>query len=117
TGERVAVLQNGRFAQVASPQALYHFPVNRDIARFVGDAVLIPGTVTAGMVECCFGLLPLAPEALGDGEPTDGPVEVMIRPEQFQLCKPLSGPGAKTHTARVEQLTFYGHDARLRLRL
>ncbi|MGH8272791.1 MAG: ABC transporter ATP-binding protein [Gammaproteobacteria bacterium] len=118
-GDRVAVLQNGRFAQVASPQALYRFPANREIAHFVGDAVLVPGSVKAGMAECCFGLLPLAPEA-GVGSAITGPVDVMLRPEQFRLCTPSLRPDQDNtirQIAHVEQLTFYGHDAQLALRL
>jgi iron(III) transport system ATP-binding protein len=117
TGDRVAVLQNGRLAQVASPQALYRFPANRDIARFVGDAVLLPGTAHNGMVECIFGRLPLAPETREDANALEGDVDVMIRPEQFQLTEPTAHPCNATGRARVEQLIFYGHDARLTLRM
>jgi iron(III) transport system ATP-binding protein len=119
-GDRVAVLQNGRFAQVAAPQSLYRFPANRAIARFVGDAVLTPGSAQDGVVTCRFGRLPIAPETCnGDGGPA-GPVDVMIRPEQFMLCKPRTDAGigrAATGRARVEQLVFFGHDAQLTLRL
>src|SRR5699024_2860493 len=44
-GDRTAVLQDGRFAQIDTPQHLYRYPANSDVARFVGEAILIPGTV------------------------------------------------------------------------
>jgi iron(III) transport system ATP-binding protein len=116
-GDQVAVLQNGRLAQVAAPQALYRFPVNREIARFVGEAVLVAGSVKHDRVECCFGRLPLAPEAHCG---RDGAVDVLIRPEQFLLCGPQSSHdtnGSTAQTARVEQLRFYGHDAQVTLQL
>jgi iron(III) transport system ATP-binding protein len=116
-GDRVAVLQNGRIAQADSAQALYRFPVNRDVARFVGDAVLVTGTLLGECVDCCFGRLPLAPET-GRGIPAgEAEVEVMIRPEQFRLKGAGVADAARARQARVEQLSFYGHDARITLRL
>lgn len=114
-GDEVALLHHGRLAQVATPQRLYRHPVNRDIARFVGHAVLVPGNALDGHVTCCFGSLPLTRETTG----STGAVEVLIRPEQFRLCD-ASDPDntAETiHSAYVEQLRFNGHDAHLTLRL
>jgi iron(III) transport system ATP-binding protein len=118
--DRVAVLQHGRFAQVAAPQTLYRFPANAAIARFVGEAVLTPGVVAGDIVECCFGRLRLAAESRTGTQAMTGPVDVMIRPEQFCLSPPAAagkGNGGMRQTARIEKLTFYGHDARLALRL
>jgi iron(III) transport system ATP-binding protein len=116
--DRVAVLQNGRFAQVASPPSLYRYPANRKIARFVGDAVFAPGSARDGIAECCFGRLPIVPASRGRAGEMTGPVDVMVRPEQFRLCGPVDGAdSAAPRTARVERLTFYGHDAQVVLRL
>lgn len=117
-GDQVAILQQGRLAQVASPADLYHHPANRTIARFVGHAVLVPGMALGGVVECCFGRLPLAPEVRELTGADQGEVEVLIRPEQFRLHTDSGeGGAASAPTARVEQLQFYGHDARVGLRL
>lgn len=114
-GERVAVMQQGRLVQVDSPQALYRFPINPDIARFVGEAALVPGIAHGDMVDCRFGQLPMM-AALPDAQVTlSGPVDVMIRPEQFRLCKPRADDAPTS--ACVEQLMYYGHDARLTLRM
>ena len=43
-GREVAVLRAGRLAQTATPTVLYRAPVDLDVARFVGDAVVLPGT-------------------------------------------------------------------------
>lgn len=109
-GDRLAVLQHGRFAQVASPRTVYHRPANADIARFVGNSVLVPGEADDTGVTCCFGRLRLVPEIAN----MRGPVEVMIRPEQFRLGGDCENTGRE---ARLERLEFYGHDARMRLRL
>lgn len=109
-GDRLAVLQHGRFAQVAPPRTVYQQPANADIAHFVGESVLVPGQAGDAWVDCCFGRLPLS-----EGIPAiRGPVQVMIRPEQFRL----DDSDGHTHPeARVERLDFYGHDARMQLRM
>lgn len=108
--DRLAVLQNGRFAQFAPPRTVYHRPANAAIAHFIGDSVLVPGEADEAGVVCCFGRLPLASEIAV----MRGPVQVLIRPEQFQLSTDTQGAGPR---ARVERLDFYGHDARMQLRL
>ena len=45
TADRVAVLRDGGIAQCAAPQELYCRPVDADMARFIGEANLIPGVL------------------------------------------------------------------------
>ena len=80
-GHEVAVLRSGRLAQTATPTVLYRAPVDLDVARFVGDAVVVPGTARSGVVECVLGRFPTASLAVA------GKVEVMIRPEQIRLVR------------------------------
>jgi iron(III) transport system ATP-binding protein len=80
-------------------------PSNADLARFVGDAVLLPGVANNGYVTCVVGRLRLSP-----GVP-EGGVEVLIRAERIQLL-------AETEAgvpARVSESMFYGHDATVSL--
>jgi iron(III) transport system ATP-binding protein len=117
-GDEVAVLQGGRLIQMATPEILYRFPANPEIARFVGEAVLIGGTVNGDTVECCFGRLPLAREARRIVGANSGGVDILLRPEQFRIGQSESDPGnGAAQMARVERVTFYGHDARILLRL
>ena len=44
-GLKVAVLRGGVLAQIATPEILYRQPVDLAMARFVGEAVILPGTV------------------------------------------------------------------------
>ncbi len=106
-GHRVAVLRGGRLVQVADPRTLYRRPVDAALARFVGEAVLLAGRVVGGMAHCALGTLQLI-------EPVpDGPVELMIRPEQIRAL-PAHEPGV---AARVIASVFYGPEASVRLRL
>ncbi len=107
-GNRVAVLRDGRIAQVADPLSLYRHPVDPDVARFLGEAVLVPGVVRNGVVSCALGTLTTMRDR------PDGPVEVMIRPEQIRLPK-RGTPGSVC--GQVSGITFYGHDAVVELAL
>jgi iron(III) transport system ATP-binding protein len=103
-GREVAVLRGGTVVQVAPPQELYRRPADVELARFVGEAVILPGRAGSGWVDCSVGRLRLA------GPVEDGAVDVVIRPEQIRL-----EPGAGQ--ARILGITFYGHDCSVRLGL
>jgi iron(III) transport system ATP-binding protein len=105
-GARVGVLQDGVLAQLSAPETLYRHPASAGVANFVGDAVFCPGMAGNGRVHCALGVLQLA------GGGASGPVEVMIRPEQIKINLGPAGGGVK---AAIQQITFYGHDAVLRL--
>ena len=107
-GVEVAVLRQGVFAQIATSEILYRQPVDIAMARFVGEAVILQGTVKGGVAICALGRLSIALPA------PDGPVSVMVRPEQ--ICF-LAGPSADTPWARVLAVTFYGRDASVLLEL
>ncbi len=107
-GVQVGVLRDGQLVQLAAPAALYRRPADAALARFVGEAVLTRGVAESDAVQCAFGRLSLPP-----GGPT-GSVNIMVRPEQIKLtAAPASGDVA----AVVKAVTFYGHDATVRLAL
>jgi iron(III) transport system ATP-binding protein len=107
-GDEVAVLRSGRLAQTAPPTALYRAPVDLDVARFVGDAVVVPGTARSGVVECVLGRLSTPNVAVV------GKVEVMIRPEQIRLVR----TGAEDAVpADVIGHSYYGPHSLVQLRL
>ncbi len=41
--DRMAILENGDFAQIGTPQEVYRDPVSRAVASFIGEANFIPG--------------------------------------------------------------------------
>jgi iron(III) transport system ATP-binding protein len=111
-GHTVAVLRQGRLVQASDPLTLYRKPRDADLARFIGDAVLLPGMAASGRVTCALGVLRLPPEA------PEGPVDVLVRPEQIQIAPAADGAGSGAGVrARVGSVTFYGHDATVRLLL
>ena len=115
-GREVGVLQAGRLVQTASPTMLYREPANLDVARFVGEAVVLPGHASAGVVSCPLGDLPLIDRQI------EGTVETMIRPEQIEIRCASPGPaGTLSHgqgaIATVIARSFYGPDTVVRLAL
>lgn len=115
-GHEVGVLMSGRLIQTAPPAELYRTPATVDVARFVGDAVVLPGRAGAGIVLCPLGELPLIDRDI------EGPVETMIRPEQIQIRREreagFASSGAETGViAAVSARTFYGPDSVIHVQL
>jgi iron(III) transport system ATP-binding protein len=108
-GNEVAVLRSGRLVQTASPWALYRSPIDLDVARFVGDAVVIDGHGARGSVVSVLGTLPIR------GPAHEGAVRIVIRPEQIRVAP---WPGEPAHiAATVVGQRFYGPYTLLNLEL
>lgn len=105
---QVAVMRDGRLAQVGTPAELYRHPADLGVAQFLGDAVVLPATIRAGRAECDLGSLPVR------GAAPDGPAEILLRPEQLLLTDSESVVGV---VAQVLDHTYYGKDLTVRLQL
>ncbi len=101
TADDVAVMRDGRILQHTSPQVLYRSPADAGVARFVGGAVLLPATVLRGTAQTALGPVSL------NGGAVDGDVQLMLRPEQIRIHDSTASCGVP---ARVDRLTYYGHD-------
>jgi len=101
------IITGGKIRQFAAPETLYTHPADPGIARFLGDANIVPGTASADAVDTEFGQLSLC-----DGSrPPAGPAVVLIRPEQISLQPNRGQPGkAGQATGRVIHREYYGHD-------
>ncbi|MGB1675636.1 MAG: ABC transporter ATP-binding protein, partial [Miltoncostaeaceae bacterium] len=95
-GDQVALMLEGRIAQVGTPADLYERPASRAVATFVGDANLLPAQAVGDVAHTPVGKVPLA-------RPAHGTVEVVIRPECIAACQ--------GDDAIVERIEYYGHDA------
>lgn len=78
--DRVGVLHRGVLRQVDTPDDVYHRPVDRYVAQFVGLADFLPGRVEDGEVSTEIAAFQNAP-----GLPDGSEVEVMIRPDDIDL--------------------------------
>ncbi|MFE1785967.1 ABC transporter ATP-binding protein, partial [Streptomyces sp. NPDC059506] len=69
--DRVAVMRSGKVVQYGTPQEVYRHPADAWVAGFVGDAVLLPGTVEGpGKTTAATALGPV-PLAVGAAGATD----------------------------------------------
>jgi iron(III) transport system ATP-binding protein len=93
--DTVAVMRHGTIVQAAAPDELYLRPVDPWIARFLGDAGFVAGVAVSGRVETQVGTFETE---------LDGPVEVMIRPEDVSFDLDPAG------IATVIDREFFGHD-------
>lgn len=98
--DRVAVMLDGRIAQIDTPERLYYAPASPEVALFIGDANLLPGIATSAGIETPLGTI-VRPTA------EHGPVQVMLRPELIALSTTPVDPGVE---GAVLEVDFYGHD-------
>ena len=99
--DRVAVLRDGRIAQVGTPEEVYDRPSSRWVAEFLGEADVLPGTIEDGSALCELGRFAVEDELTGA-------VDVVVRPESVAI-----GTGATVRGAAegvVVDRSFYGHD-------
>ena len=104
--DQVAIMHEGRLSQVGTPVQVYGAPADRRSAEFLGEAQFVSGVVRGDRVDCALGELTL------DGRAPEGPVDVLVRPEQLRL---LRTPGGRR--AEVVSTTYFGHDALVTLDL
>ncbi len=113
----IGVMHEGKIQQWDSAYNLYHRPINRFVADFVGQGVFLPGKVlNAHQVEIELGILhSILP--LGCGATTcvtcskDCRVEVLLRPDD------IIHDDASALLAQVEHKAFRGADILYTLRL
>ena len=98
-GDEVAVMSEGEIVQQDRPAGLYRRPATTWVAGFVGEANLVAGTASGDAAETVVGTVALA-------EPADGPVEVLLRPEDLEVFPAVVDDQA----AEVELVEYYGHD-------
>ena len=117
--DRLAVMSNGRIAQLGTPREVYEEPADAYVADFLGVSNLMEATVvrsgSAGTpCELQIGEFRLAAEC-GVLEAT-GDVKLAIRPERVQL-KPYDEPGQNRVPAMVERVVFLGSASQVIVRL
>ena len=99
--DRVALMFDGRIAQIGTPREVYRRPGNRQVADYFGNCVYIPGKVekgrfTGGGLTCRTDL-------------PDGSSTLMLRPGELRL-------GEGSVTLKVEEILYRGGDTLVTLR-
>ena len=100
-GDRIAVMEKGRIAQIGTPEEIYHAPANAFVADFIGTMNRVFGRVENGALVFPGGQVRWHGPAPAGG--------LMFRPEDLKLAS----PGAGNVCARVVSAFFLGDHVRL----
>ena len=84
--DRVALLSRGRLLQLGTPEELYHRPATREVAEFIGHAVLLPARREGDVATATVGGVTSRVRVTGDAAGRD--VLLVARPEQLGLTPP-----------------------------
>ena len=110
-GDRIAVMNEGRFEQIASPRDVYQVPATEFVAKFIGEVNILPGQLYRGSAYA--GNLAIRME--GDGIPFHGgTVKVLLRPEDVTLLPPGIEEAGQTH-AGVGTVSWLGAHLRVEM--
>ena len=116
--DRIAVMDHGHLVQVDTPQAVYARPSTVFVARFLGDANLVPLTVTATAARQVQGTTVDGPCVVaGAGAVAPGERALLcVRPEDARVTvAPSAQPNA--FAGAVSSVAFQGSTRTLRVRL
>jgi putrescine transport system ATP-binding protein len=118
---RIAVMAEGRIAQVGTPGEVYEYPVSRYVAGFVGNINLIEGHVTGS----ANGRMTLRSDAIGadlavacdEVFPAHGEVCVAVRPEKITISREAPNGGDRNVVKGiVRDLGYFGDQSLYRVR-
>ncbi len=115
--DRIAVMREGRFEQIGTPAEVYDRPRTSYVARFVGTANVLTGTVKAvdgdAMTLACAGGCARV-QTLGYPFKEGQAVNIAVRSEQVEFEKSDGGCGLP---ATVKEKSFAGGMLRIALAL
>lgn len=114
--DRIAIMNYGQIEQVGRPAEIYENPTSNFIARFLGEANLIPGTVKSvdsGLAALrTTGGLALRARAGADLR-VGSDAHLFVRPERIDIAPAgataASPDGANFATGRLAQTSFLGN--------
>jgi iron(III) transport system ATP-binding protein len=102
--DRIAIMNEGRVEQIASPYELYCEPASAFVAMFFSSINRIAGIVDGGAVRTPFG--PIAAPGMAEGARAD----VLMRPESLRVAAaagagaPVPDGAARAHVLTVRML-------------
>ncbi len=116
--DRVAVFNQGRIQQLASPATIYEEPANAFVASFIGENNRLVGTVASRDSTYCRVMLEDGTQIearLADDLAVGTKAVLSLRPERVMVG--ASGPDSNRFEARIEELIYFGDHTKLRLSL
>lgn len=87
--DTIVVMNKGIIQQMGAPEDIYNEPTNRFVAEFIGDSNIIDGTMIDDFKVRIHGAVF---ECVDKGFKKNEEIEVVIRPEDVEMCKPENAP-------------------------
>jgi iron(III) transport system ATP-binding protein len=107
--DQIAVIRDGRMAQIGSGTELYLRPKDDLTARFLGEAVLLPAQLAGGVADCALGRIAV------DDLAYEGHARIMLRPEQVRMS-PVRSDDSDGVRWQVERVDFEGFSSLITIR-
>lgn len=107
---RIAVMDEGRFLQVGTPDEIYEMPNSRFVADFIGNVNIFEGVIDENEPEHITVQSPECTHYVGHGVsgPTGMAVAVAVRPEKIQLAKARPQTRYNCCEGEVVELAYFG---------
>ena len=120
--DRIAVMFDGRIAQLASPQDLYRHPINRQVASFIGVMNFLDAQLTAeqgdrlALYVAALGKVEI-PRSQAPGGVNGGKISVGVRPEMLTILYEDSDRAQNEVEGEIVEANYFGdmtyYDVRL----
>ena len=118
--DRIAVMDNGRFLQVGTPQEIYEQPDTRFVADFIGETNFISGTLNThqnNVADVQVGTQAIGVKYLANGIYPGDPVTLAIRPEKLRLVNSGDQGNKLQLNGTIAQAVYLGTDTRFVVRI
>jgi putrescine transport system ATP-binding protein len=117
--DRIAVMREGRIAQVGTPIEIYEKPNSRYVASFIGDVNLIEGTLARrdkGEAQIDCGPVGYFRVTSADTRSVGQRVTLATRPEKLQLMRTAPLAAANALEGTVQEISYRGERTIYRVR-
>jgi iron(III) transport system ATP-binding protein len=113
--DRIALLRQGKILQTGTPEELYNSPVSRDVASFIGRAVIVPARVNGSAAVLKIGEESILFQATRarSGESSGREPRVVLRPHSLRIAE----NGVKGLSGQITERRFTGALVMYRVRL
>ena len=107
--DRIAVINDGRLAQVDTPHVIYNHPTNAFVADFIGESTLLP-LKRDGAGRLAYGNQAVSAETPGEA---GGDWSLVVRPERLFVLRDEAVDAEKTivFDGTVREFVFQGETA------
>lgn len=115
--DRIAVMKDGRIAQIGTPREIYESPSNLFVAEFIGESSLLTGTVAdVNGATCTLDIGGQSIRARSHDTLAKGAAaNLVLRPEHMMIRTDVTGDEWNKASAKVRSITYQGATLRFAL--